>query len=237
MFMLLPVMAIGQKQFRKEFPIGNANDLSLYFKWPDQVTVKYHDKNTVLIEGTVSINNGKYDDAFSVDSKTEGSTLAITSEVQGMDTLEHITVITERNGDDEVIYKSKNGNTYISHHDGDHVSTGVIMDIFITVYLPANIPAVVEAKFGLIEVKETRGPLMVNSKFGGVDITIDESEKLELKAATAFGDIFTDLKVDFRGNGELNKTGGWHRISTTFAGGGKIVDVESKFGNVYLRRK
>lgn len=237
LLLLIPAVSFAQKEYKKTIDLQNADHVFMEFKWPDQVTIKYHEKKEILIEGSVSVNYGEYDDAFIISTEREGKDLRIISKIQGMDTMQQITVVKEKDGHKRY-YRGEDGDyTIISGGGSENVSTGVVMDIFLTVYLPKNVPAKVEAKFGLIEVKEVTGPLIVNSKFGGVDVTIDERGRFDLKAATAFGEIFTDLSVDFRGNGNLKKNGNWHRLSTTFSGGGAMVDVESKFGNVYLRKK
>lgn len=230
---IIPSVLFGQAEYKKSFPLNGAEKISMYFKWPDVVTIKYHDGNEVLIEGNVSINYGKYDDKFKITSSIEGGILKIQSEVEDMDMMDRITIVKEKNGES---YSSGSGFTIISGDDKETVSRGIMMDIFLTVYLPKSVPTVIESKFGLIEIKEIEGPLVADSKFGGVDISIDHNKNLELKAGTVFGEIYTDLPNDFKGDGELAKIGKWHRVNSTFGRGGVAVQVESKFGNIYLRK-
>lgn len=231
--MIMPFFVNGQTAYEKSISLDGADNIDTYFKWPDVITVKYHDKQEVLIKGTVSINYGQYDENFYINASKEGNSLKIESGVKDINEMEHITVVRSKDEDD-----GRQGSNYtiISGDESEYISKGVMMDIILTVYLPRSTPVKIGAKFGLIEIHEIQGPLIADSKFGGVDVTIDKEKNLDLKAGTVFGEIFTDINVDFRGNGELRKTGKWHRITSTFGRGGMPLDVESKFGNVYLRK-
>ncbi|MGK7391451.1 MAG: hypothetical protein ACNS60_13935 [Candidatus Cyclobacteriaceae bacterium M2_1C_046] len=230
---ILPGILYGQTEYKKSIPLDGAQKISMSFKWPEVITVKYHDKQEVLIEGNVSINYGKYDERFKITHSGDENQLTIVSEVMDMESIEQITIVREKDGKNQVV---GNNYTVISGDGEETVSKGITIDIFLTVYLPKGTPVKIEAKFGLIEIKETGGPLIANSKFGGVDLFVDQKKNIDLKAGTVFGEIFTDLAIDFRGNGELENIGKWHRITSTFGKGGTQIDVESKFGNIYLRQ-
>ncbi|MGK7391452.1 MAG: DUF4097 family beta strand repeat-containing protein [Candidatus Cyclobacteriaceae bacterium M2_1C_046] len=79
-------------------------------------------------------------------------------------------------------------------------------------------------------------PVSIVSAHGAVDVTLPASTKGDIKMSSKFGDIFTDMDIKYDTNGDMRQ------ITSTVSGklnggGGTEIFLESKHGNIYLRKK
>lgn len=232
---------IAQTTVEKTFPVASAKELSLEFDHPN-LNIQTWDKNEVLIKGTVTINNGENDSAFELQTSNDGGLLRINSFIRDKDNLpKHITI---KRGEQEYVFKAKDFNDpkvqkFLEENKGDYdyMSSGVLIDIDLQVFVPKDLKTSVDSKFGLVEFKQFDAPLRVMAKHGKVDATITPGIG-DLTVRSRFGEIMSNLDIKFdehpldRGNRKNNQ---WTEI-TAHVGKGQSYFIESKFGTVYLRK-
>lgn len=81
----------------------------------------------------------------------------------------------------------------------------------------------------------TGKPVSIVTAHGAVDITLPATAKTNLKLSTKYGDIFTDHDIKYEQNGDMRQL--TSTIKGKINGGGTEMFLESKHGNIYLRKK
>ena len=234
LFLTLPIVAQDKRDF--VFNASRSESIVIDVSFPN-IVLKTWDKNEVKIQASININDGRNNDRFKLTSEQDGAQLLITSEITGIDDWNNHTIYGNRSEDSkDKIRISKNGKT-ITIGDNDDYSIseeGNEIDVELEIYVPVHKPLTIKAKFGMVEVLEVPDDLEVYAKFGGADLSIDESALGFLKASSSWGQIFSNLseKMEFEGNDMLGK----QMIAKLEKGKGKKLSVKSDFGNVYLRK-
>lgn len=236
----LSSLVSAQTKIEKSFPLKPGQKAIFQFDYP-QAIFQLHDKPEILITGTVSINQGEHDSAFQLDAATTDADVTITSQLKDKENIPHR--ISIKKGDREYFFKTSNFNDpevqkFLTENGNEYTyrSSGVMQEIKLIVFVPRNTAVKVESKYGLIEVTAFDGPFTVVSKYGGADISFPSSPKGTINARTQYGEIFTNLDIKFNqstGGGKEGKR--WTEI-TGNAGNGPLVNIESKYGNIYLRK-
>ncbi len=228
--------AFSQTPINKIIPVQSGQRIVMHFDYPELVRVSTWDKNEISIQGSVSINAGENDDAFELITSSSGNTVSIKNEIKNMKNLPHRITIVEgtqkivfRNKDELRKYMQEKGRT-----DYDRMHYGLEMDILLEIKVPQNFETRVEAVYGMVEIKDFKGPLTVDATYGGVDVAIIEKATGEITAETNHGEIYTNLDVKFIG--EASKQGDFHTYVSAKPGSGPSYNFDSKFGNVYLRK-
>jgi hypothetical protein len=234
------ISALAQTSVEKSFPVQAAKELSLEFDHPD-VTIQTWDENEVLVKGTVSINNGENNGAFDLQSSNEGGLLRISSEIKDKESLpRHIVIV---KGEQEYYFKAKDFSDaevqkFLAENGRDYsyMSSSVLIDVKLQVFVPRNLKTSVDAKFGMVEFKTFDAPLRITAKHGNVDATVPPNIG-ELVVRSRFGEILSNLDLKFDEHPmERGKRGpSWTEI-TAHPGKGQAYFIESKFGTVYLRK-
>jgi hypothetical protein len=114
------------------------------------------------------------------------------------------------------------------------VNNGVDMDIKIEVKVPRNMDTRIVSVYGMVEVIEFAGPLLVEATYGGVDASFSEANMGELIAETNYGNIYSNL--DFKPDQKTSKEEDFHLYLSATLGKGPRYRLESQYGNVYLRK-
>lgn len=238
--LFLSPCAVAQTPVEKTIPIKAGQKAVFRFDYP-QVTLQTHDKPEIYITGTASINQGEHDSAFGFEVNLAGNEVTVVSSLKDQENIPHR--ISIKKGDREYFFKTANFQDpevqkFLADNGGDYSyrSSGILQDIRLTVYVPRQTAVHIESKYGLVDVKSFDGPLTVLSKYGGTDITFSTTPKGRVTARSQYGEIFTNLDTRFEqspGGGKNGKR--WTEI-TASAGTGPDVVVESKYGNIYLRK-
>ncbi len=224
---------LAQTVVNKTYPVQEGQAIRFHFDYPELIRVSTWDKNEISVQGTVSINAGENDEAFQLSSSVMGNTLVIESEIVNLKNLpRRITVV--RDGK-KMMFKNKSalrdydpGN----HNNYKFYSEGVDMDIVLEVKVPKEMITTIESVYGMVEIKEFNGPLVVDATYGGIDASLSESKTGELKAETNYGQIYSNLNHPFSGREEED----FHTLVSAQLGNGPGYRFESKYGNVYLRK-
>ncbi|MBT1703844.1 hypothetical protein [Chryseosolibacter indicus] len=235
LIMLVCCATFAQTAINKTIPLQNGQSIVMHFDYPELVKVTTWEKNEILITGTVSINEGENDDAFTLDNVVTGKTVTVRSEIKNLKSLP-VRIVVDTDGQKIVFkdkaalkkYQSERGRSYNS------VSYGPEIDIVLEVKVPRNVDTKVESIYGMVEVTKFDGPLSVEATYGGVDAALAEKTVGEVTAETNYGNIYTNLDVKF---GENNLTNGdFHTVVAAKLGSGPKYSFESKYGNVYIRK-
>lgn len=239
--LFLTTSALAQTKVDKSIPVKSGQRVVFQLDYPE-VKLQTWDKPEVSITGTVSINQGEHDAAFGFDINTTTSEITIVSSLKDKENIPHR--ITIKKGDREYYFKTSNFNDpeiqkFLADNGGDYSyrSSGIQHDIKLIINVPRNTPVQVTSKYGIVEVLNFDAPLTIESKYGGADITFAVPPKGKVTARCRYGEILTNLGVKFDQTMPTGKRGGnqWTEISATL-GSGPEVFVESKYGNIYLRK-
>lgn len=233
--MVIPLKEYAQTPINRSIPVKAGQKIEMHFDYPELVRVSTWDKNEISIQGSVSINAGENDDAFELITSGTGNTISIKNEIKDMKNIPHrITIV---DGAEKIVFRNKEELKKYQQEHGknfNRMSYGLEMDIILEIKVPRNTETVVEAVYGMVEVKDFSAPLTVVATYGGVDAALIEKSVGTITAETNHGEIFSNLDVKF--NGEPSKQGDFHTYVSAKPGNGPTYNFDSKFGNVYLRK-
>lgn len=232
------VSSFGQTPVEKTVTVQLGQKLMLEFDKPE-VKITTWDKKEILIKGTASINRGENDNAFELLVTTTGPQIKIASNIKDKENLPQRIVI--KKGDTEYFFKAKDFNDpevqkFLDQNGREYsyISSGVVVEVKLEVFVPRGMETSVLSKYGVVEVVGFEAPLTIDSKYGGVDISVTPATTGQLTARSRYGEILTNLGVHFDQRGP-DKTDKWTEI-TAKVGTGSRYEIESKYGNVYLRK-
>ena len=234
-FALVTSGLFAQTKINKSISINANQKIVMNFDYPELIKVSTWDKNEVSIKGEVSINHGENDDAFEILMESIGNVLTVKNKIKDFDDLPRSITIVD--GAKKVSFKSKeeykryraeNGRTF------DRISEGLDIDVILEIQVPRNMETSITSVYGMVEVKEFYGPLKVVAKYGGVDVSLNEKEVGELYAKTNYGEIFSNLdgRIVTENSGQKD----FYNVVFVKPGVGPRYDLESKYGNVYMRK-
>ncbi len=241
LFVLLSVSlaSYAQTPIEKIIPVKPGQKLTIIVEEPE-LKLQTWDKNEVLIKGVVSINRGENDSAFELQTNTSGQELTVTSVIKDKENIPQRIVI--KKGGVEYYFKAKDYNDpeiqkFLEENGREYsyMSNGIVKDIKLEVFVPRNMETTVQAKYGIVEVKNFDAPLTIDAKYGGIDATIVPGTTGMLTARARYGEILTNLGIKFDQSGFPDKKNQWTEISAK-PGSGPRYSFESKYGNVYLRK-
>ncbi|MEK6782715.1 MAG: hypothetical protein AABY93_13525 [Bacteroidota bacterium] len=233
--LFLALNSVAQTAINKSVPVSAGQKVNMHFDYPELVRVSTWDKNEISIQGSVSINGGENDEAFVLETSTSDNIVSVESRINGLKNLPQR--ITVNQGGRKIVFKTKaDYRKYCDENGKDFnmMSTGVDMDILLEIKVPQNTETRVESVYGMVEVKQFTGPLIVEATYGGVDAALLEKSTGELEAETDFGQIYSNLDVKLLGNNVRERD--FHTYVSAKPGNGPRYSFESKYGNVYLRK-
>ena len=230
------VVAQAQTPIQHTQPVEPGQKIVMHFDYPELIRVTTWDQPVVSVEGTVSINGGDQDDAFKLKVNSSPTAISISGTIPNLKKLPHrITInrdgqkVTFKTQADYRSYANQYGTAFTSMREG------VETDIILTIKVPKNVATRIEARYGLVEVRDFDGPLVVDAIYGGIDVALVESTTGKLVAETNYGQIYSNLNLKL--DKENLKEENFHTVIAASLGTGPAYNLESKFGNVYLRKQ
>ncbi|KFC20289.1 hypothetical protein [Chryseobacterium sp. FH1] len=223
----------AQTTINRSFSTVKNQNVSLKFDYPQLIKISTWDKDEVQISGTVNINENENNGAFQIKESKEGNSLVIEGRVSEIDKIPHR--ITVRKGSEKLTFKTKDDYQQYCKTNGvtfNTMSDGVDINIELEIKVPQSLKTHIEAKYGLVEVKNFGGEISVDATYGGIDATIPEKNTGKLSAETYYGQIYSNLDTKFTGKDSED----FHTLVTTTFGSGPQYSLESKYGNIYLRK-
>ncbi|MBS1544203.1 MAG: hypothetical protein JST14_11255 [Bacteroidetes bacterium] len=232
LILLLPAGLAAQTIREKSMPYTKGQKVNVSFDYPELIMVSTWEKNEVYVKASVSINGGENDDAFQLDASGTGNVIEIGNKLS-LDGIPHR--LTVNVGGQKTTFSSraawkkyKEENSLSDYN----TSEGVDLDITIEVKVPAGADTKVHATYGMVEVKDFSGPLVVEATYGGVDALVTSVGKVE--AETRYGHIYSDPSIQFKTDPYGNED--FHTSVTASVGSGPDFHLESSYGNVYIRK-
>jgi hypothetical protein len=227
-------VAWTQPNINRTIPASSVQNIVMHFDYPKRIKVLTWDKNEIHISGEVSINGGENNDAFVLEQSTKGNVVEIRSYIKDLDKLPQRVRVQDR--DEKLVFRNKSEFEKYKEQHGrafNSVSFGPDLDIVLEIKVPKNVKTKVESVYGLVEVTDFQGPLIVKATYGGIDASLQEKALGEVVAETNYGNIYTDLNVKFEGK---NSSEDFHTVVSVRSGKGPLYSFHSPYGNVYLRK-
>lgn len=225
--------AQAQTSVHESIPVQSGQQIRLRFDFPQLIKITTWAKNEILITGTVNINGGENDDRFILKSQVTSGVIDIDGHIRDIKSIPHR--ITVENDGQKMIFKSKEEyRTYTRTHGRtfNRMNNGPDIDITLEIQVPENLVTSILSTYGVIEVSRFAGPLTAESTYGGVDVAVTEQQIGSIEATTDFGEIYTNLNARFEGKVEQD----FHTVVSVAPGKGPAYHLESKYGNVYVRK-
>ncbi len=220
---LYPAMA--QKKIEKRAPWSAGKIANLHLKFGDSIRVRYWDKNEISVQMSVLINGGKLNDALLV---TAG------------ETADEITVKTDL--DEKILKQGKaedcpaEKSTSVNKGEGSGSRYFTCSTINYQVFLPRGAALKLETINGNIDIEGGTAGVIAKTISGYVDMSWPKTKGANLAMKTITGEVYSDLKIDFKNKNEKNPIVGYQLLGA-LNGGGPEVRLESISNNVYLRQK
>jgi hypothetical protein len=231
---------LAQRNIEKKVAVPTGQILSLEFDYPELIKVYAGTTNELIIKGKVSINRGENDEAFELKQEQNGNVIRIISGLRDKDKLPKRLVL--KKGDQEYYFKTDNYNSpevqkFLEENGNEYayMNNGIIMNIELEVYLPKGVSTTIDAKYGMVEVLSCDAPLTVLARYGGVDVTVPTKGVSQLNVRTRYGEIYSNLSEKPVTNEFEKGQDNWTAVSYTLGSGHKL-ELESKYGKVYLRK-
>lgn len=221
----------AQTQLSKNYEVKKGQKVSFAFDYPALVKISTWDKNEIEIKGSVSINDGKNNDAFRLTSTVSGNSLFIDGKIGDIKAIPQR--ITIRENDEKLSFENREAyEKYCreQHRTFSNMSMEPSIDIELEIKVPGNTETKVDAVYGLVEIRNFTGPIAVNATYGGIDATIPE--KTNVSAETSYGQIYSAADIKFS-NTDVRD---FHSAVTANAGKGPGSSFISRYGNIYLRK-
>jgi len=233
--LVTPLRDYAQTPVNRSIPVQSGQSIIMKFDYPELVRVTTWEKNEISIQGSVSINGGENDDAFTLENSTQGNAIQILSEIKDLKALPQRITVWEggkkflfRNKAELEKYQATNGKNY------NRMSWGPDIDIQLEIKVPRNTGTRITSVYGMVEILKFDGPLTVEATYGGVDASLAERSIGELTAETSYGQIYTNLDLKFTDDQVRSRE--FYTFVSAKPGSGPRYNFESKYGNVYLRK-
>ena len=211
--LLLMVTLLGFAQPEKvteSIQLTGQSKLELAFDFADQIDFKIWDKQEVLVEVTVEIDNGEHNDIFTMTSYISDETISVEMDDQLWDKLP----------------RNKNRDWNCNHSSR----------IDYLVYLPRDLEVSASTINGDYEFEFFGQPMELKTISGAIDISIPASTGLDFSAKTISGEVYSDLEIQYpEGKEGLRKIVG-QDFKGRINGGGTLSLLETISGNIYLRK-
>lgn len=226
-------LAAAQTTINKSFSTDKNQKISLKFDYPELIKISTWDKPEVQILGTVNINENESNEAFQIKESKEGNSLIIEGKIAEMKNIPRRIKVEKDNK--KLIFKTrKEYQRYCKENKVtfNSMTDGVDVDIKLEIKVPRSLMTQIESQYGLVEVKDFGGTINVNAIYGGIDATVLDKNVGKLSAETHFGQIYSNLDTKFAGKDSDD----FRTLVTATFGNGPQYNLESKYGNIYLRK-
>lgn len=241
MFLGVVHQTVSQKRIEKTISVESGQKVEMDFKYPELINISTWDKSEIEIVALVSINQGENNDAFELIDSTD-ETVRISSNIKDFKNLPE--KITLKYQGEEYYFNTSNWNSpeirkFKADKGGDasyeYMYKGVRVDITIQVKVPKDIVLEVYSKHGLVEVVGFTKDMEIDSKFGGIDVSMASDVSAALSVRTKFGEVYSNLDTEFISY-DNQRIGHWITMEGQLSNGKSAHSFRSEFGNVYLRK-
>ncbi|WP_316802751.1 hypothetical protein [Pedobacter nototheniae] len=231
---LVPRIAFSQTKITRTYPVKKGQNIELRFDYPKIVRISSWDKNEVLVEATVKINDGQSNQAFTLTDSSVDEKISIGNKLD-MDQIPNDYFLVDHGiktkfstKEDLEKYKKEKGSSNVTtiYQQKD-------IEITIEIKVPSNVNTDIVSVYGMIELKDFDGPIKANAKYGGVDASLTEQKIGKIKLTNHYGKIYTDLNLKPTEQTDKN----FFTSITASPGKGPDYDISSNYGNIYVRNR
>ncbi|NER17162.1 DUF4097 family beta strand repeat-containing protein [Spongiivirga citrea] len=209
----------------------SSDAVEVEFKFAEDINIKTWDKNEVYVKAEVSINDGEYDDYFTIKVDNDRPALRIDSDY----------------GD---LFKKQNTWRRNKDKDGDCNCCSLDMDVIITLYVPktarlrvksisSNVSSEayqgnlnIDIISGDINIKNYSGDFALKTISGDIDVKVKKSS---VYAQTVTGTIYADDKLSFNKSDSGNRWGG-SKVKGTVGNADNELKLTTVSGSIFLRK-
>lgn len=226
----------AQKKILKSTSSKNIEDVYVHVKFANKIVVKNWDKNEILVEASVNIDDNKYNDYFSLKAKNIDGYYTVTSDYG--DYFKKYRNYYRKPLKDKKEGKKSNNDC---HYNAQHIVNYVI-------YVPKGMQLKVKSISGSLEAESYAGILQADLISG--NITIKKHSKdmylktisgdidiyvtdAKLEAKTLTGGVYSDLEIDFS-KGKKRSYGS--KIVATINSGTAFLKLNTISGDIFLRK-
>lgn len=202
-------LSAQSKKVTESVQLSGQSNLDLKFTFASNILFKPWDKNEVLVEVEVEINDGEHNDIFSLSSLKSSSTVYIEMDEDMWKKIDR---------------KERKRNCYWE-------ST-----INYTVYFPKELEVKANTISGDYEFEYYGAAMNLETISGEIDVTVPSNEGLDFSAETISGEVFSDLDIKFPyGKDGLRQIVG-QNFRGRISDGGPELSFKTISGNIYLRK-
>lgn len=199
------------KKVTASVPVAGQSLLDLEFAFADDIEFQTWDKDEVLVEVMVEINNGEDNDIFSLSTETSSSMIYIEM--------------------DEDMWKKLS-----KEKDGKWNHCSYTSTINYKVYLPSKLSVRANTISGDYVFDYFGSEMKLKTISGAIDVTIPEKRGMDFKAKTISGEIYSDIEIEYPyGKEGLRQIVG-QDVRGRVSSGGVESNFETISGNIYLRK-
>lgn len=226
-FFCLFMMAAGStysqsKTISRDFPLPSGKKLRMDLKFADSIFIKAHNADHVQFKAVITVNGGKLNDAFLLESTNETDRLFIKTDWDAA-------ILKKGNSEDCPGADKAHGIIY-------HNSQGCLCaHIRIEIAVPRNAELNVSSISGNIEIRGMENNLEAKSISGFVDVTWPDNNGTEVSLKTINGEIFSNLPIVV--HNKDSQAGIGSRIIGQLGDGRKQVRIESISGDLFFRKQ
>lgn len=197
------------KKVTESVQVTGQTNLDLEFDFADEILFKPWDKNEVLVEVEVEINDGEDNDVFTLSSSKSSSTVYFEMDEDMWDKIDRKDWRRNCNWESTLNY---------------------------TVYFPKEMEIDASTINGNYEFEYFGTSLNLKTISGVIDMTVPGRSGLDFKASTITGELFSDLDIEFPyGKDGLRQIVG-QKVRGRISNGGPESRFETISGNIYLRK-
>ena len=206
--MLIAVSAGAATNVEERISVTGESRLALEFPFADDIKFTAWDRNEVLVQAAVTINEGRNDHIFKLESRKSSDTIYIDMVKNGWVAVEWGCRRDCR--ESEIHYR---------------------------VYHPATMHIDAETISGDYDLDYYGRPGEFKTISGDIDLSIPGDQGVDFSVSTISGEVYSDLDIEYpQGKAGLNQVVGAHVLGRV-RGGGPAVNLETISGNIYLRKK
>ena len=197
------------KEVSESVVLDGQTDLKLEFTFADNIVFKTWDKNEVKVDVSVKIQDGKYNDIFTLKSSKTSS---------------RVTIAMDRNMWDKIDRADRNNNCNWNS------------ELNYVVYAPKNIGISANTISGDYLLTYEGVAMRLKTISGAIDMTVPTSKGLDFRAKTISGEVYSDIDIEYPyGKDGLRQIVG-RNVRGRIGNGGDESEFETISGNIYLRK-
>lgn len=214
--LLFPSLLFGQKTkiTEQSFAVPASKTASMNLKFARNIKITNWNKNEIVLKTTFKYSEEDFEQWYDQQVDESGGTLDIETgfkNIKSKDKREH----------------------YCWSCDNDNQDC-YCLEFSYEIFAPSNVVLDVKTISGDIEIPDWQGGIKAKSISGFIDLALSSKSRKDLNVKSVTGEIYTDLeavKLDDKSSSYYKK------INASLNGGGKLVQLQTVSGDIFLRKQ